>query len=250
MADIMRRFGRTIGTIAGVWTLALLGSAGPLGAQQTVGLELVLAVDTSGSVDNGEFDLQRRGLAAAFRDPTVVAAIRSAGRVAVSLVQWSGPDEQGVDVAWFTVSDGQSAAALANRIDATERRYYGTTAITALLYDAVAMLRANRIEGLRQVIDISGDGPNNSGQDPDRVRDWAVAAGITVNGLAILNEDSTLDRYYRDHVIGGPGAFLIDARDYRAFAAAIRAKLIREIRGAPVAGILPNRSTSTGAGRE
>ena len=230
MADTLPRIGRNIAVIA----IALWGVPAPLSAQQVVGLELVLAVDSSGSVDNDEFELQRRGLAEAFRDPVVVAAIRSSGGVAVSLVQWAGPDEQGVDVAWFTVTDGKSAAALADRIAATERRYYGTTAITAMLAGAVAMLRGNRIAGLRQVIDISGDGPNNSGQDPDGVRDWAVAAGITVNGLAILNEDSTLDRYYRDHVIGGLGAFLVDARDYHAFAAAIRTKLIREIRGVPV----------------
>ncbi len=248
MADTLPRFRRTLGAFAGAIAVALAGAlwvgSGPLGAQQAVGLELVLAVDASGSVDNREFDLQRQGLAAAFRDPAVVAAIRRAGTVAVSLVQWAGPDQQGIDVAWVTVTDGKSAAALADRIAATERRYYGTTAITALLERAVAMLRANRIEGLRQVIDISGDGPNNSGQDPDRARDWALAAGITVNGLVILNEDSSLDRYYRDHVIGGPGAFLVDARDYRAFAAAIRAKLIREIRGAPVAGIRPVRPTT------
>ena len=241
MAEQLRQLVRSIGARI-IWlAIAPVGAFVPAAVGQPVELELVLAVDASGSVDNWEFNLQRRGLAAAFRDPGVIAAIQGAGTVAVALVQWAGPDEQAVAVSWVTVFDAASAAALADRIEGSQRRYYGTTSITALLLGAVAMLQANRIEGRRQVIDVSGDGPNNSGQDPDWVRDWAVSTGITINGLAILNETADLGRYYREHVIGGLGSFLIDASNYQGFAEAIRRKLIREIRGAPIASARPDR---------
>ncbi len=225
--------------IAAVCALAAVMIAGAPGlvakSRLAVELELVLAVDTSASVDSREFDLQMKGLAAAFRDPGVVAAVRRIGSVAVVLVQWGGPLSQATSVDWTYVFDAESAARFADRIESARRLYLvEETAIAQALDFATRLFDENGFDGRRRVIDVSGDGPNNYGYHPDIVRDWAVAAGITVNGLAILNEHADVDRYYRDHVIGGPGAFVIRAADYLDFAPAIRRKLIREISGAPM----------------
>jgi len=202
-----------------------------------VDLELVLAVDASGSVDAYEFALQTRGIAAAFRDPEVQAALAATGDrgVAVVLVQWSGRRQQTVVIDWTRLFDVASAESFATRVEGTGRFILGETAIGSALDFARELLAYNGFEGRRQVIDVSGDGPNNAGRDPGAARDLAIAQGITVNGLAITNEIFDLDRYYREHVIGGPGAFLVRARDYQDFAEAMRLKLIREIRGAPLA---------------
>lgn len=205
-------------------------------AQAPVELELVLAVDASGSVSAAEFDLQVHGLAGAFRDPEVIAAIRSAGPagIAVALVQWSGPGQQLVAVDWSLVSDADSAAALARRIVAAGRLIMGETAIDGGLAFAMGMLTTNDLAGRRRIIDVSGDGETNWGAPPDRVRDRAVAAGITINGLAIVNEQPALADYYRVHVIGGAGAFVVTAADYADFTRAVRIKLIREIGEGPI----------------
>lgn len=231
---------------------ALIAGVGPVAEQPVpVELELVLAVDASGSVDAREFNLQVLGLATAFRDPDVVAAIRSVGSggIAVAVVQWSGPGHQLVVVEWTPVFDARSAEHLADRIEAAGRQIHGETSITHALRFSMQLLATNAFDGRRKVIDVSGDGPNNFGARPDPTRDLAVAAGVTVNGLAILNESPDLDRYYRDHVIGGPGAFLITAADYQDFATAIRLKLIQDIRGAPFALEMPARIRQFAWGR-
>jgi Protein of unknown function (DUF1194) len=151
------------------------------------------------------------------------------------VMQWSGRRQHLVTVDWTMVTDRSSAAALAARIDAAGRILIGETAIADALGFATDLLAYGPFQGTRRVIDVSGDGPANAGGDPDPMRDTAVLAGITINGLAILNESPTLDRYYADHVIGGPDAFIVTARDYRDFAEAIRRKLLREIRGVPLA---------------
>ncbi len=222
----------------------MIGAVGPSAAERPVpvAIELVLAVDASGSVDAAEFDLQTRGLANAFRDPDVVAAIRGAGVVAVALVQWSGPGHQLVVVDWVTVFDASSAGHFADRIEAAGRLIHGETSITHALRFCMQLFGTNGFSGRRKVIDVSGDGPTNFGFPPDAMRDLVTAAGITINGLAILNEWSDLDRYYRDHVIGGPGAFVVTAGDYQDFATAIRLKLIQEIRGVPIALEMPTRA--------
>ncbi len=226
-----------------------LAGVGQAASQQTreVELELVLAVDASSSVDAAEFDLQVGGLAKAFRHPDVISAIRSVGAkgIAVVLVQWSGPSQQDVAVPWIRVFDAASAAHFADRVETSSRRLLGTTAIDKVLLFSRQILGTNGFAGRRQAVDVSGDGPTNFGPAPDRMRDLAVAAGITINGLAILNEVPDLDRYYRDHVIGGPGAFMMTAADYRDFGTAIRLKLVREIRGAPVALNLHRRVPKT-----
>jgi hypothetical protein len=213
-------------------------STGPAAAQEPVDLELVLAVDASGSVDLSEFDLQKHGLARAFRDPEVIAALEAfapAG-IAVALVQWSGRRQQMMVIDWTLVRDRPSATAFAETVETTGRWLLGETAIADALAFSIELLERNRFEGARRTIDLSGDGPTNAGGDPDPVRDAAVAAGITINGLAIVNEIPTLDIYFAEHVIGGPDAFLLIAKDYRDFARAIRQKLLREIQGAGLAG--------------
>ncbi len=223
-------------------SLGLLLAVGPVAGlsqdRRQVALELVLAVDVSSSVDPLEFDLQMRGLGAAFQDPAVIAAIRSAGPggVAVALIQWSEQTSQRLAVGWTQLRDTLGARAFGARIAATPRLINGgpTAAGNAIRY-AVAELEQNGFTGLRRVIDLSGDGRVNDGAYPSGVRDETVARGITINGLAILNEIPLLDRYYRDYLIGGAGAFVMTADDYEDFAWAMVAKLVREITGAPLA---------------
>jgi Protein of unknown function (DUF1194) len=205
-------------------------------AQEAVDLELVLAVDTSGSVDAQEFALQIHGIADAFRDPEVHAALSAVGSrgIAATLVQWAGGRQQVVAVDWMVVKDWRSASTFASRVATTGRWILGETAVGDALAYSTQLFRANGFDAPRRTIDISGDGVTNSGIDPEISRDAAVATGITINGLAIVNETPDLDRYYRDHVVGGDGAFLMIAKDYQDFAEAIRRKLIDEIRGAPV----------------
>ncbi len=207
-------------------------------AATPVDLELVLAVDASASVSYDEFNLQMTGLARAFRDKAVIGAIESAAPrgVAVSLIQWSGAGAQALAVGWTLVRDGASARAFAARIDAAPRMVSaGGTAIGAAIARAAAAFDGNGYQGVRRAIDVSGDGVSNRGPPPEIARARALAAGITVNGLAILNDEPGLDGYYARAVIGGAGSFVIAADDYADFARAIRLKLILEATGAPMA---------------
>ena len=217
--------------------LCLLGPPTALRAER-VQLELILAVDASLSVSDEEFALQLQGLADAFRNEAVVAAIRAAGDhgIAVMLLQWSDRAQQAVSVDWTLVRDTGSASAFAQLVARAPRAYDGAgTAIGRALETSIPMFQANGFEGDRRVIDLSGDGIDNRGPLPGQMRDIAVALGIVVNGLAILNEDRYLDLYYEKNVIGGTGAFVMTAVDYEDFAVAIVRKLIREISDQPVA---------------
>ena len=199
-------------------------------AAQPVAIELLLAVDSSSSIDRNEFDQQLRGLAEAFRSPLVGAAVANAGGVAVALMQWSGRHQQHLSASWRILLGPEDARAFAAYLDETPRFVDGgSTAIGQALLEGLASLRANGYAGRRLVIDISGDGKNNEGPEPGPARDLLVAAGVTVNGLAILNEDEDLLLYYRAQVIGGPGAFALSAEDYRAYGAAIEYKLLQEL---------------------
>ncbi|MFQ5776011.1 MAG: DUF1194 domain-containing protein [Kiloniellaceae bacterium] len=222
---------------------ALLVLMGAVEAQERpVDLELVLAVDASSSVSTAEFELQIRGLAEAFRSREVIEAIRASGDlgIAVALIQWSDNRKQFLAVDWTAVGDQPSALALAAEIEGTPRFLVGGgTAIGGALRFAMRQFDRNGFAGRRKVIDVSGDGRTNQGSQPSRVRDLAVARGITINGLAILNEDPTVDSYYFAHVIGGTGAFVMTANDYEAYGLAILAKLIKEISGVPVAARQP-----------
>lgn len=227
-----------LGAIAVLFGALPLLAVGPAAAQdRPVDLELVLAVDASTSVSEEEFDLQVHGLAEAFRHRSVAQAIRAAGDLGltVTLIQWANYRQYAVSVDWTLLHDPASARQFAKQIDAVKRSVTGSTAIGGAIEIAIVRLDGNRFEGRRKVVDISGDGRNNHGSAVWRARDLAAAQGITVNGLTILNEDPTLDRYYRAKVIGGTGAFVITANDYKAYRLAILRKLIKEISGAPTA---------------
>ena len=238
MRSRLHRFARPALLVAVV--LAALGAFGEGRGQGAipVDLELVLAVDASSSVSAREFNLQMRGLAEAFRHPAVHGAIRAAGDlgIAVAMVQWSDNRKQTVAIEWAPVRDEAEAQAFAQTIDTTPRYLIGGgTAIGGALLFATRQLQINRFMGRRSVIDLSGDGRTNQGSQPSKARDAAVALGITINGLAILNEDPLVDRHYQAQVIGGTGAFVMRADDYEDFTRAILQKLIKEISGAPVA---------------
>ncbi|KJV10912.1 hypothetical protein VZ95_01860 [Elstera litoralis] len=205
---------------------------------RVVDLLLVLAVDVSRSIDEEEFTLQREGYAQALTDTSVLNAIRSGpmGAIAVAYMEWSGADLQTVIIPW-TVIDGAAPAQRIAQILRTVPRPFGErTGVGAAIAASVALIEAAPHEGLRQVIDISGDGRNSSGGPPAPFRDMAVEKGITLNALPIVNNRPTFGRiepdlpgFFRDEVIGGPGAFLQVAEGFTSFGAAIKAKLVREI---------------------
>jgi len=197
-----------------------------------VDLALVLAVDASGSVNQTRFDLQKHGYAQAFRSREVIGAITAGAdhAIAVAMVQWTGPSLHAQVIEWTRVSDAASAQALADAIDASRRRLYGGgTSLSGAIDTGVAILAASPFRATRRVIDISGDGSNNSGRLAETARDDAVKEGITINGLPITWIEPGLDAYYRDSVIGGPGAFVISVDSYDNFADAILQKLVTEI---------------------
>jgi hypothetical protein len=210
-------------------------------AQSEVDLELVLAVDVSRSMDIDELHLQRDGYVAAFRHPDVLAAIRSGslGRIAVTYVEWAGPEKQVTVLPWTLIDGDEAAYRLAAQLSITPLGRYTGTSISGGLLFAAAAFAGNEFASTRQVIDISGDGPNNRGLPVELVRSGVLGSGITINGLPLMVKvPSTpysienLDVYYEDCVIGGPGAFLIPVRHMSQLALAIRRKLLLEIAGA------------------
>ena len=204
----------------------------PVFAQTAVDLQVVLAVDASGSVDQRRFELQMQGYVAAFRDPRVLRAIQSGATqaIAVTMVQWTGPALQIQVLPWTLIQDATTAHAFAAAIVATPRQLFsGGTSISGVIDYAVPLMLESQFKGTRRVIDISGDGSNNRGRPAASARDDAVRAGIIINGLPILALEADLERYFADHVIGGPGAFVIAAKSYETFADAILKKLIREM---------------------
>jgi hypothetical protein len=225
---------RSLAVIAGVVLLAV--AAHGAAAAPEVDLQLVLAVDASGSVDNARFELQKRGYSAAFRNPRVLQAIRSspAQAIAVTMTQWTGPTLHVQVVDWTVVGDPASAARLADAIDAAPRALFGGgTSISGAIDDAMVLLAKSPFSTARRIIDISGDGSNNRGRAVGAARDAAVRDGIAINGLPILTLEPDLDSYYETNVIGGPGAFVVAAASYDDFAAAILNKLVAEIAGSP-----------------
>jgi hypothetical protein len=211
----------------------LLGlSAAPARAEPPVDVALVLAVDVSLSIDAEEFALQRAGYAAAFRDSRVIDAITAGATrsMAVTYLQWSGAREQLQIVGWQLITDRASAGQFADALTAADRVVVGgSTSLSGAIDASRRLLEHSGYSAERRIIDVSGDGTNNSGRLPIYARDEAVSEGITINGLAILKNEATLDDYYQANVIGGRGAFVVTARDFDDFAEAILAKLIREI---------------------
>jgi hypothetical protein len=234
--------------------LALLVAAGLSGAaagdDERVDLNLVLAVDSSSSVDAEEFALQMEGLAHAFRDPALLAAIENGVHraIAVTLVEWSNVSWQRENIAWTVIRDDASARAFADQVETAPRLIYGgATSISGALRFAMKQLASPRARGERAVIDLSGDGSHNQGAPVAQARQAALAAGVTINGLAIVNEEPDLESYYRTEVIGGPGAFALAARDYADFSRAILRKLLREIEAVPVAQGGPDPARAAGS---
>jgi hypothetical protein len=217
-----------------VFAVRTAGAQAPAPAQGAVDLQLVLAVDASGSVNQTRFELQRHGYASAFRNPRVAQAISAGARhsIAVAMVQWTGPTLHVQVIDWTRVSDTKSAEALAAAIDAAPRQLFrGGTSLSGAIDYAMTMLAASPYRGARRVIDISGDGSNNAGWPAALARDEAVQAGVVINGLPITWIEPGLDLYYRDNVIGGSGAFVVAVDDYDNFADAILNKLVTEIAG-------------------
>jgi len=211
---------------------AVLATSMAAAAARTIDLALVLAVDVSGSVNAERFELQRQGYAKAFASREVIDAIASGENrtIAVTLVEWSGATHQRQMVGWTIISDANSAIAFGSAISETPRAFADWTSISGALDFALALF--DQVEGvmpLRRVIDVSGDGINNNGRPINDARSDAVNAGVTINGLPILSEYPTLDDYYRDNVIGGPGSFVVAVSDFDGFGSAILGKLVREI---------------------
>lgn len=211
---------------------ALLIATGPARAAE-VDVELVLAVDTSGSIDAEEYQIQHEGYAEAFASDEIVGAIQAGPlqQIAVTFIEWSGLGHQNQVIGWMLVKDKASALAFAEKIKNAPRKFSDWTAISDMIDFAARLYDGNGYEGMRLVLDVSGDGINNNGRPVNEARDQAVAKGIVINGLPILNEDPTLDAYYQENVIGGPGAFKIAVKDFDTFKEALVAKLVREIAG-------------------
>lgn len=222
---------RTGSMLALMLALGLSGVA-PAWARP-VDLALVLAVDVSGSVNAERYELQRRGYAEAFASREILDAIAAGENraIAVTLVEWSGAGHQRQMIGWTLVYDQSSAEAFGSAIGEAPRAFSDWTSISAALDYAVTLFDDADVEARRRIIDVSGDGINNNGRAITEARDAAMAAGITVNGLPILTEYPSLDTYYRDNVIGGPGAFAVAVEDFPGFGAAILRKLVREIAG-------------------
>ena len=235
-------------------------AAQALARELPVDLELVLAVDVSGSVDEVEARLQRDGYVQALRHPDVISAI-SAGvlrRIAVTYIEWAGQDTQSVVLDWRLIDSKAAANAFASeleRVEITRGRY---TSISQAIRYALPRFVGNGFDGTRRVIDVSGDGANNTGGLVNVARDEAVAMGVTINGLPIVNgrpnrfgqQLPDLDLYYRNCVIGGPGAFIVVAQDFESFARAVRKKLVLEIAAAPGPALPADRSLLVRAAAE
>jgi hypothetical protein len=234
--------------IFGLLLIALLAMTTATDAQApVVDLALVLAVDVSRSIDDEEYALQKRGYAEAFTHPAVLNAIHANPnqRIAVTMVEWAGADFQKVVVPWTMVTDQESGQLLSEAILQTPRSFWGWTSISGAIDYSAPLFQSGGFDGVRRVIDVSGDGVNNSGRPASMARDDAVSAGIVINGLVIMNDKPTpgfyqrpqppLDEFYRDNVVGGSGAFLITIDDFQSFAFAIVNKLIKEIAFLPTA---------------
>jgi hypothetical protein len=215
-------------------TAALAPKVARAEANLDVDLALVLAVDCSFSVDATEFRLQMQGLGQAFRRPEIHDAVANGaiGKVVVSVFQWSDDRSQLIVVPWTIIDGPQSALALADILETMPRRLAeGGTSISSAMRFAAAMLEAAPFTTPRRVMDISSDGRNNIGIATDRVRNEIARRNITINGLVIINEWPTLDKYFEQQVVGGPAHFVMVANDYIAYAEAIYRKLLREITG-------------------
>ncbi len=226
--------------------LPLLTAATPPPATG-VDVALVLLTDVSRSIDDSEFDLEKAGYTDALTNPGVIAAIQGgpAGRIAVAYVEFAGASEVQTVLDWTTLSDEATARRFSAQLSAAPRSFRGRTAIGAGIERATQMLTSNGLDAARSVIDVAGDGTNNAGPDSAAARDAAVEAGITINGLTIINDHPAayiyahtqppggLAEYYRQNVTGGPGSFVLEVHDFRSFGQAMLRKLLSEIAANP-----------------
>lgn len=208
-----------------------------------VDVELVLAVDVSRSMSPAELDIQRRGYAQALISDEVIGAIGDGllGRVAIQYVEWAGQYNQRVVVDWTLIEDRAGAQAFVEQLLVHAPSSMSRTSISGGINFAANAISTNAFSGNRRIIDISGDGPNNQGPYVVRARNEALASGIIINGLPLMTRDGIysqfdidrLDLYYRDCVIGGPGAFLIPVLSWEEFPEAVRRKIVLELAGVP-----------------
>ncbi len=227
--------------------LCLFAAPPSWAASPVADVALVLVTDVSRSIDDSEFKLEKQGYAAAFVDPKVLAAIQGGpeGQIALAYVEFSGAEQVSTVLDWAIISDAASAEAWVARLLAAPRSSYGRTAIGSGLDRAAAMLTEAGFADARAVIDVAGDGTSNAGRPVTEARDAAVELGITVNGLAIINDHPVsytfahvqppggLANWYRENVAGGPGNFVVEVHDFSAFGTAMSRKLISEIAGLP-----------------
>ncbi len=245
---MLRRLPNWLIALSGVLGLLLAAPAVSLAQTQAPGdnrvdLLLVLGADVSRSVDEREFRLQRDGYAAALTHPKVLEAIQSGGlgRIAVVYYEWSGPEAQRVIIDWTVIAGAADAELFAHKLVNEPRAFMDRTGLGAAINYGMVQLARSPYQAPRRVIDISGDGTNTNGPPPAITRDAAVEAGVTINGLVILSEvplpwnpghthpPGGLERYFTDHVIGGPGSFTMVAESFDTFNKAVLSKLIKEI---------------------
>ena len=217
----------------------------PARAEQAVDVALVLAVDVSLSMSPDELAIDRDGYVAAFRSDSVIKAILDGanGRIAVTYFEWAGEHTQKIVVPWTIIASREDAEKVADRLDATPPASARRTSISGALKFGSDLLAESPYRALKQVIDVSGDGPNNEGPYVDVTRDRVVAEGITINGLPLMTDDgltaafdvSDLDKYYAACVVGGPGSFVVPVTDWKQFPEAVRRKLVQELASAPPA---------------
>jgi hypothetical protein len=216
-------------------------------AAEPVDLLLVLAADVSRSVTEPKFKLQREGAAAAITHPEVVRAITSGPnrRIAICFIEWATAGQQNVVIDWTVIADVEAARSFGGKLVELPRSFSGSTSISHAIDFSVIQLERSPFKAERRVIDISGDGNNNSGRSVTDARDEALAKGITINALVILtplsesfrpehtNPPGGLEKYFQDNVIGGFGAFTVAAESHEAFGRALTKKLVAEIAGLP-----------------
>jgi len=238
-APMVRKF---ISSLALIVAASLLLPSAAMAAEK-VDLLLVLAADVSRSIDSAKFQLQRQGYAAALSDPRVLDAVQAGrnGRIGVAFVEWSGAGNQHLLIDWTLIGKADAAKGFGDRLIELPRSFNDRTAIGGGIQFAMAQLALAPFESVRRTIDVSGDGTNNAGADVTAARDEAVRKGVVINGLVILTEhpmawnpDHTnppggLETYYRNNVIGGPGAFVMVAKNFESFGDAIVSKMIAEV---------------------
>jgi len=238
------------GDVAGIAAPKAANQPGARSAEKentpAVDVELVLAVDVSYSMDLDELAVQREGYAQAIVSKEFLQALRSLpnGKISVTYFEWAASSDQKIIIPWRVIDGPETADAVADEILKTPIRRASRTSISGAIYFALPLFEANPYRGLRRVIDISGDGPNNNGAPIIPAREAALAKGITINGLPIMVKEPSLstmdienlDWYYEDCVIGGPGSFVVAIKDREKFKEAIRTKLLLE-----VAGLMPDR---------